>query len=384
MNNPESILLGLSSLSAVAMLAGAIYNALTAPRLESGGKSIPRACPRVSLLIPARNEEANLGILLPLLARLEWPGLEILILDDQSSDGTPRIAGLGPGRLLAGRPLPQGWIGKNWACHQLAEEASGDILIFCDADVRPRSDAVFATVSLMESGGLDALTCLPRQILGTWSEKAVIPHLLSAPLFGFLPMALVSRLPVPALSMGCGQWFAFTRAAYAGCGGHAGVRREVVEDMALARRVKAHGMILGASFSTRCLSTRMYRDLPGLWSGFSKNMVYFTGTGLLRPPIALAAFLIVNVLPWVMPLCGHGPWLVPLAFWAAARLLTARVVREPFSAWFWSPLGTLLVPSLAARSWWLYRTRSVAWKDRILSAAFSASEVDQARQVAEV
>jgi chlorobactene glucosyltransferase len=216
----------------------------------------------------------------------------------------------------------------------------------------------------------DAATCLPRQIMGTWSEKAVLPVLLGLPLMGFLPLSQVPRLRSPLVSIGCGQWFAFTRAAYDAMGGHAAVRREVVEDLALGRRVKEAGFTLVALLSTRLVATRMYVDFASLWRGFSKNMVVLTGTGFLRPPVVLAAFALANLAPFIMPLLGYRAWLVPLALWWIARWLTARAMAEPLWAWLWSPLGAALIPCLAAHSWWLHRARAAHWKGRVLTAAF--------------
>jgi phytoene desaturase len=361
------------------MVAGTIYNLLTAPRLDRhAGDGTPaegsREWPlRVSLLVPARNEADNLRILLPLLKEVSYPELEILILDDGSADATASlIAGAGGRiRLIDGMPLPKGWLGKNWACWQLAAEARGEILIFCDADVRVEPRAVAATVAMMRSLRLDALTCLPRQLLGTWSEKAVIPLLLFMPLLAFLPMALISRRPFPALSMGCGQWFAFTRSAYDAIKGHSAVRSLIVEDMALGRLVKAKGLVLGAALSPRLLATRMYADFPSLWAGFSKNLAFLTGTGWLRATAALAAFAAVNILPWLLPLLGFRAWLAPLALWLAVRLLAAAAFREPWTAWLWSPVGALVIPAMAARSWLGYRRGDVRWKGRVLGAAFA-------------
>jgi len=372
-----SILFWPATAANAVMLLGTAGNVFSAPRLE-GRSGVPGASalpgrPKVSLLIPARDEETNLAVLLPLLKGIDYPHLEILILDDQSSDGTARLAASGPARLIQGSPPPEGWLGKNWACSQLAGHARGDILIFCDADVRIGPGAVAATVAMMESRGLDALTCLPRQILGTWSEKAVIPILLFMPLLGFLPLALVSRLSHPALSLGCGQWFAFRRNAYVRLGGHAPVRREIVEDMVLGRLVKQAGMKLGALISTRHLATRMYGDFPSLWRGFGKNLAFLTGTGWLKPACLSAGFLLIHVLPWSLSLAGFTYWLLPLGLWMGSRLLAAAAFREPPAGWLWSAAGTLLIPAIAARSWWGYRRRSVRWKGRRLDAAFGTA-----------
>lgn len=389
--DPAPVLWLLVTLAAAAMLTGTVLNSLSAPRLEKAPPPLRPA--RVSLLIPFRDEEANLRVLMPLLRRIGYPDLEILLLDDGSRDASAEVvaaeakedgtdsgalAGASMGasakgrvRLLRGEPLPAGWLGKNWACSQLAAQATGEILIFCDADVRTGPGCVAATVGMMQSEKWDALTALPRQLLGTWSEKAVIPILLFMPVLGFLPISWIPRYPHPSLSVGCGQWFAFTRPLYLRLGGHGAVRDRIVEDMALGRLVKEKRGVLGAVIAARDLSVRMYTGFPAVWMGFAKNLAYLTGTGWVRPALVVSGFLALNALPWIMVVSGHWPWLIPLGLWSAARFGAARIFREPGFAWIWSWAGTLLIPALCMRSWWGYRRGSMQWKGRELHAAFA-------------
>lgn len=372
--DPLHILWMLVTLAAAGMLLGTLTNYRTAPRLE---KAPPPLRPvRASLLIPFRDEEANLSVLVPMLHAIGYPDLEIILLDDESQDASAEIVeagarGDGRIRLLRGEPLPPGWLGKNWACQQLAAQATGEVLLFCDADVRVGPGSVSATVGMMQAEGWDALTAMPRQLLGTWGEKAVIPILLFLPVLGFLPIAWIPKYPYPALSMGCGQWFAFTSSMYSRLGGHGAVRDKIVEDMALGRLVKEKGGVLGAVIAPRHLSVRMYTDFPSVWLGFSKNLAYLTGTGWIRPISVVAGFSALNTLPWIMVLAGHPLWMVPLGLWGVARLAAARIFREPRFAWIWSWAGTLLIPALCFRSWWGYRRGTVHWKGRELDAAFA-------------
>src|SRR5690606_308694 len=111
-------------------------------------------------------------------------------------------------RLLRGRPLPAGWLGKSWACHQLAEAARGEVLVFCDADVTVHPGALPRTIAAMERAEAGALTALPRQRLGTWAESAVVPLVAHLPVLALLPLPLVPRVRAPSLSMANGQWLA--------------------------------------------------------------------------------------------------------------------------------------------------------------------------------
>ncbi|MEO6098063.1 MAG: glycosyltransferase [Fibrobacteria bacterium] len=405
--DPALIIWILVTMAAAVMLMGTFLNFLSAPRLEKALPPLRSA--RVSLLIPFRDEEANLRVLMPMLRRIEYPELEILLLDDDSRDASAEIVAAeakadeldtgalvgapvgasmrasmdasmnasseapvkGRIRLLHGEPLPAGWLGKNWACSQLAAQATGEILIFCDADVRAGPRSVAATVGMMQSEKWDALTAMPRQLLGTWSEKAVIPILLFMPVLGFLPISFIPRYPHPSLSVGCGQWFAFTRPLYLRLGGHGAVREQIVEDMALGRLVKEKRGVLGAVIATRDLSVRMYTGFPSVWMGFAKNLAYLTGTGWIRPAFVVSGFLALNALPWIMVVSGHWPWLIPFCLWSAARFGAARIFREPGFAWIWSWAGTLLIPALCIRSWWGHRRGSMQWKGRELDAAFA-------------
>ncbi len=360
---------GLRSLSlgmTGAMAAGTLLNALTAPRLSAAG--MPRGFPRVSLLIPARNEEANLKRLLPQLARIDYPDLEILILDDASEDGTAETvrSHKGIARLVSGSSLGAGWTGKNWACMQLAEASTGDILIFCDADIGIKPEAVSKTVALLQEMEVSALTCLPRQRTGTWAETAVVPTILYWPILAFLPLAAISRHPFPLLSIGVGQWFAFTRETYFEIGGHAAVKNQVAEDMAFGRLVKQRGYRLGAALAPDLLETRMYHGLRDVWHGFGKILFSLTGRGIAQPLAVMLGFALIFILPWVMGARGKKGWMLPLLFLIGSRLAHARIFREEPGAPWLAPLGTLMVPAIAIRSWLGSRRGSLTWKGRVL------------------
>lgn len=382
MTPDPGLLPGLAAAALAPMSGVMAWNLLRAPRLERA--PAPARRPAVSVLVPARDEAGNLAVLLPRLLAQGWEDLEILVLDDASRDGTAAVAAAHAPRvrLLPGAALPPGWLGKSWACAQLAEAARGEVLIFCDADARPGPGAVAATLGLLEELGADALSCLPRQELGTWGEKALVPLILHLPVLGMLPLPLVHRRPEPSLSLGVGQWFAFTRAAYRRCGGHAAVRGALAEDMALARRLKLAGCRTAVALSTRHLSVRMYRGFAEAWEGFGKNLVVLVGAGRLRPAAVLAGFLLVYVAPWAMALAvpaGASPlWLLPAALLLAQRLAVAACFREPADAWLWHAPGSLLAAALALRSRAGFRTGSLRWKGRVLTAATAATAAMEA------
>jgi glycosyltransferase involved in cell wall biosynthesis len=353
----------------LAMLAVALFNLATAPRLERAGE--PRELPLVSVLVPARDEAANLRAHLPLLLASDYSRLEIVVLDDRSGDGTAAVAAelarLHPGRLrvVEGAPLRAGWLGKNWACDQLAREARGDVLLFCDADVAAGPLAVARTLALMQRMGADALTALSRHRFGTLAEAAAVPLIAQLPVAAMLPLWLVPRTAAPSLSMGNGQWLAFTRDAYDRVGGHAAVRGEVLEDVHLARAVKRAGLRLAAALATEDLSVRMYGGWAEVRRGFGKNVHALLGGRLATFAAGTLVFALGAVYPWLAAPRGTPLALGALGLLAALRIAAARLFRHPWRAVALHPLGALLALRIAAVS---YRTRRrVEWRGRTIS-----------------
>ncbi|HSH45488.1 MAG TPA: glycosyltransferase family 2 protein, partial [Longimicrobiales bacterium] len=313
------------------MLLTAIWNLATAPRLERAPP--PRRKPLVSVLVPARNEAANLDRCVARLRELDWPRLEILVLDDGSTDGTAAIAlahqRVDPRvRVLHGRSPPDGWLGKPWACHQLARAARGEVLAFCDADVSAAPSAVRRTLGALEAADAGALTCLPRQRTRHQGVAAAVPLVTQLPILSLLPLSLVPGATSPSLTTGNGQWFALTRTAYGACGGHAAVRDQVVEDVALARRVKASGQRLTVVVSTRLLQAAAYRDVAGLRAGFGKNLYALAGGRPGPFALALVVYLLTMVYP-LMALVGVAAALPSLMLLLAVRLCGALLFRHP-------------------------------------------------------
>ncbi len=357
-----------ASLVLTLMVGIALWNLATAPRLELAGAPLSRR--EVSLLVPARNEEENLRATMPALLALDYPELEILVLDDVSDDGTAalvqRYAERSPGRvrLLRGRPLPSGWLGKNWACHQLAEAAAGEVLIFCDADVTVSSDAVTRTVALMDSAEAGVLTAFPRQRFGSWTEAAVVPLVTQLPVLTMLPLSLVPRTRAPSLAVGNGQWLAFTRAAYRAAGGHAGVRGDIVEDVALARAAKRAGERLVAATARDTLEVRMYHGGPAVREGFSKNLYALVGGRSLPFAAAVAAFMLAGIYPWVGAMFGLAYAAFPLLLLTVVRLCGLRFFGSPLRSLLLHPVGAVLLLSIAFVSWRGARRGTLRWKGR--------------------
>lgn len=353
----------------------ALVNLATAPRLHR----IPPAPdgPLVSVLIPARDEAENLRRLLPALARTEYGNLEVLVLDDGSRDETAAVvrghaAGDDRFRLVEGLEPPEGWTGKNWACHQLSHHARGQLVVFCDADVVPGPHAVGRTAALLFSGQTDVMTAFPRHEPGGWLEDALVPFVAQLPIAALLPLPLVSRTSAASLAVGNGQWLAWRREAYDAIGRHARVRDEVLEDVALARIAKAAGLTLAPVVATRDLRVRMYRSAGEAWAGFAKNLYPLLGgtPGKDLRALAMGATLLAALaLPLLLAVPGFGgplSW-TPLALLLVVRAAAAFLFAAPPRSILLHPVALGAAAALAVVSRNRHRRGTVAWKRRQLA-----------------
>lgn len=326
----------------------------------------------VSVLVPARDEEANIEAVVRACMAQTVP-VELLVLDDGSTDATAAILqrlrheyreGF---RVLQGSPHPDGWMGKPWACQQLADSATGEVLVFLDADTRPEPDFAARVCAALSKAGGGMVTVWPRQVAVSFWEKAVIPLVYFA-LLGFLftdytrrdprwmPKRLAARFR-PAFAAACGQCIALSRHLYERIGGHAGVRDRVVEDVGLARAVRGMGAAVHMHHGVGSITCRMYAGAGDMWEGFRKN--FLAGFGGNVPLFVSAALFhaALYLLPWPMLvwawLRGDVPqtvaWASAAALPVAQRILLASWLKFPLGASFSHPLGVLWFEALAVR-----------------------------------
>ncbi len=361
------------------------------PLLSADQKYFNNQAPSVSICIPARDEEDSIERCVQSALNQEYPNFEVLVLDDESTDGTPQILrelqenhprSL---QIIGGRPKPADWLGKPWACQQLSKEAEGDILLFIDADTQVHPKLTAKAVRTMGHHVVDFITVWPMQKLDTFWEKTVIPLIYYA-LLSLLPARYVYRAPrwlpsrlrkrlSPLFAAACGQCMAFKREAYRAIGGHRSVKQEVVEDLQLARRVKRHGLRMRMYHGLSAVSCRMYKSEGELHEGFSKNFLAGFGNSLTAFILAGILHLLVYLLPFLLlPTAWLSGWtnLALLSFIAVAITLWHRVI---LARWFeWSipyallhPLAVLWFQKLAIESVILHlRGEEVRWKGRSL------------------
>jgi glycosyltransferase involved in cell wall biosynthesis len=256
----------------------------------------------VSIIVPARNEAANIERVLRSLAGQQRVR-EILIVDDQSEDRTLEIlealrTEIPLLRILRIDSLPQGWLGKTYAASVAAREAAGDWLLFTDADTEHQPGSLAALLELAEREGADLLSLSPGQITPTWWEKAVIPlvYVNLAHLYRFEEVS-DPRSPAAAAN---GQYLLIRRAVYARLGGHQAIRNEILEDVELAKRVKAAGRKLLFLPGAAWIQTRMYGTFREMWHGWTKNLFLLYGRSLAKIFKTFAQLCAVDLLPQLL------------------------------------------------------------------------------------
>ncbi|MGQ9699885.1 MAG: glycosyltransferase [Candidatus Bipolaricaulaceae bacterium] len=334
----------------------ALLNLWGFPRLRPGK---PACTPKVSILIPMRDEEENAEACLASALAQDYPAFEVLVYEEGSQDRTklvlsqfhdPRL------RVIFGDGPPPGWLGKPWACARLAQAATGEILLFLDADVRLKEEAVAAVVAALAQENLDFLSLLPHQEVRTLGEALHVP-LIPWSLNSFFPLFLPKLRRVAV-----GQFLLIRRPEYERMGGHGAVRAEVLEDQALAERAVKAGLRTKLLFAGGLARCRMYRGFWAANRGLAKGLFPLFKRRILPFAFVWTWLLYVAWQPLVMLLLGafgHVPAAlrVPAAWalggaWALWSLTTVRFRLPP-----WLPLAYPLVHLVA----WFTAIRSALW-----------------------
>jgi GT2 family glycosyltransferase len=413
-------LAGAAALGLVILIGGLAQVFARAPRLaeqqESGSDasaSVALALANTSLtvVVPAYNEAANIAACLTSLLRSEAPcgDWRVLLVDDRSSDATVAIAQEEAGAcgateprfsLLDAGPRPTGerWVGKNWACSRAMEQVVSEWVLFVDADVRLQPATLRRALAQAMTDGADLLSLAPRLSCGCLAEWMVQPIMASLLGLGF-PIEAAND-PASPVAFAAGPFMLFRCSAYAAIGGHRALAAEVVEDLALARRIKQGGHRLRYLLGLDALVLRMYSDFASLWEGWTKNwllgldgdvaralgassvvLLMFSGPWLLAPAAALlaAGLAPVGFAPEGFAAVGlPGQRLVLLAALALAlagiglqlllRLWTRRQFQLPISFWWLMGAGGLVVAAIGPVSVWRTLSgRGWTWKGRPLA-----------------
>lgn len=336
--------------------------------------------PPLSVVIPARNESRNIEACVRSVLASAYRPLEVIVVDDQSTDGTAEaVARLasdpavgGRVRLVRGAPLPDGWFGKPWALAQGYEHAAGAVLVFTDADTRHTPELIPRAYAVLRREQVDLVSVVPRQVMESFWERVVQPQMFVALQTRVGDLRRVNRTRRAWDAIANGQFMLTTREAYEAVGTHAAVRDSVAEDMALAQTYVRRGRDLFLLHAPGAMRTRMYRSLREIVEGWSKNLA--VGVPLTMPPIPLlrraapylmwlpALFWIVPPIAWLTT--GAAAAALACALSLATWIVVYREERGPPVYAVLYPLGALVVALIMMRSA-VRGGRRVEWRGRV-------------------
>lgn len=345
---------------------------------------------QVSVILPARNEAEHIAECVRSIRASDWPRLQIIVVDDSSTDGTGALARSAANsdarvQVIDAPPLADGWFGKQWACRAGAEVATGDLLLFTDADTRHAPDLVRRMVCMHAKRRADLLSVAGRQDMESFWERAVQPLMFTLILVRYGGTRDLERARRAQDVVANGQCFMMSRARYDALGGHARVRDYVAEDLMMAQAVWEDGGRVSLAFGRDQLRTRMYDGLGPLIRGWAKN-VYAGGRHAMRGgaigralyPVALLSAPLTALVPFTVLLVSliallagaPGPFVTVLALWgalASAGLLVAAAAVNRYNGdpWYRAPYaipGALMLFVICCIA--IVRGDSVSWKSR--------------------
>ena len=371
-----SVLVGAIAINSMLVLLE-FWNWRTLRRLPTGE---PLTTPLVSVLIPCRNEEETVGGCLQSVLGQDYRNLQIVTLDDNSTDGT--LAKLkeyserdGRIEVCKGEQLPEDWTGKNWACHQLSERASGDIFLFVDADSTLDAHAVRDGVSAMEREGLEFITVFPDKTGGNITDRAMWA-MVSWTLMSWLPLWIAHRFRFSLLTAGFGQYLMLSKEGYLRCGGHKMIHSSQVDDMEIARSAKSSGLSWRLYEGSGRVASKGYETFNNTVQGYGKVMFSVFRYNL---PIFTLAWVTLAVTIW-LPLAVLGLGLLGSALFLSLSWVAGAAAGFMLLSWLipsrrlkFHPIFALMYPAvmvlvlyIALRSMWGAYGGGLEWKGREL------------------
>lgn len=369
------------------LLAALLLNLLLNLRALKKPKSdvqLPEPAPLISVLVPARNEESNIGMCLDSLRHQDYPNFEILVLDDSSTDGTADIVAQITAedsrvRLLQGQPLAPGWAGKTFACHQLAKEARGSWLLFTDADTIHAPSMLRRVLGVALVSRAVLISGFPYQQTTSIWQKMVLPIMFYFMLLCWMPLWLLQRSRRNLPSVAIGQFLFFSAVEYRSIGGHEAVKSRIMEDVWLGREVSRHHYKQLTLDLSSLVSCEMYRELGTMWDGIARWLYVVASLSVvsLVGLMAVALFLFLAPFLWLAYglLLGQPAlaWEVLVTLQVAivflARFLAGRRFSQPGTSVILHPVGILFMVLATFYASYQYITgRGVRWKGRVYSS----------------
>ena len=343
-----------------------VFNFISNPKLPP---SATKYSDLVSILIPARDEEDNILKLLESIKNQDYSHYQVIILDDNSSDGTFNVCEEfcstdSRFTVVKGKELPEGWLGKNFACHQLAEVAFGKYFLFLDADETIAAGLINNTLHRMKQGKLALLSLFTNQIMITLGERLVIP-LMHFLLLNTLPLRLVRLAKNPALSAASGQFMLFESTSYQAHQWHAQVKDKIVEDVEIMKLVKAYQLNAEALLANGYIACRMYKGFSEAVAGFSKNLLAGFNCNIpglvcyllliILGPIFIALYLNYSLLLFAITLIILTRIMISLL---SGQNVILNVILHPLQM-----LALVLISIISIKK---HLTKTTFWKGRII------------------
>ncbi|WP_059105003.1 glycosyltransferase [Shouchella shacheensis] len=363
----------LYSFALLAILGFVLVNGWFMPRLKGGAVPPVEPAPLVSILVPLRDEERNVGLLIESLKELTYPKMEFIFLDDGSQDQTldllrTETKHLEHSRVIKGAPLPEGWVGKVHACYQLGMEAKGAYLLFLDADIRLRSHTVEKTVRLSQKKNAGLISGFPRFPVHSLLGRLLVPlqHVI---IYVHLPLFIANHTMMSRASAAHGSFMFFSRCAYENVQGHRAVASSLVEDVHITRAVKEAGGRAILANITNVASCYMYESNREVWNGFLKNIFAGIGRSYLVASCIILFYSFFFILPLPLAVWGvlSGSYQlgIPLLItWMMRLLVDLRTKQNPFLCLL-MPFSSMVLVVILVTS--IHRTRvgdGFEWKGR--------------------
>ena len=334
----------------------------------------------VSILIPARNEEANIGRCLYSLIDQSYKNIEIIILDDDSTDSTFSIAKEISKKdkrinIVKGMPIEKDWLGKNWACHQLSSIAKGDMLLFIDADTKLQSKTIEETITEMEESDIDLITLFPKRVTSTSVDK-IISVTVGWFIFSCLPILFSNKNPI--FSSAFGQYLLFRKGAYFSIGGHESIKDNILDDFELGRSITREGFNLKVFDGTDRISTFSYSSEREAIDGLSKSIFPFFSNRVVPFFLLWILFMAMSIVP-VLVIFGdlfqirlsRSKEVMAFLIWGSLTLswvISSYRSKQGLLPGIFFPVVTTITAILGIFSVLSFLLNNVVWKDRNLSS----------------
>jgi glycosyltransferase involved in cell wall biosynthesis len=347
--------------SAIALFLTTL-NSLTMRVVKNQQSNISR---KVSILIPMRNEEINVvGCLDSIINQKGLADFEVIVLDDNSTDKTAdKLTQYPKLKVISGAPLPEQWLGKVWACHQLSQAATGEVLVFLDADVRLAENAIASAISKM--GNWSFISPYPKQFSIGLPEKIFQP-LLHWSWLSSVPLLIAQKFGIKSMSVANGQFFVIDKKAYESCGGHLKIKAEVLDDLALSKSLLESGYKGGVAEGSQVASCTMYTTFNQLIKGYQKSL--WSAFGGVAGSIFVSLLLLsTGVLSFIFAVAGSKLAAISFLFIYLSRIISSLRSGESAVTAIAHPIAVLIFIYINIYSWIGKVRGNLTWRDRVIA-----------------